>query len=63
MGKPSAPSPTKPRLKSAFVMTHGEAFGSWSTDALQLCLQHKKIPVVPLRDVRDEIDPDLKLQA
>ena len=28
MGRPSAPSPTKPRLKSLLVMTHGEAFGS-----------------------------------
>ena len=63
MGKPSAPSPTKPRLKSAFVMTHGEAFGSWSTDALQLCLQDKKIPVVSQRDDRDEIDQDLQLQV
>jgi hypothetical protein len=44
-------------------MTHGEAFGSWSTDALQLCLQDKKIPVVLLRDVRDEIDQDLQLQV
>ena len=47
IGKPSAPSPTKPRLKSHPVMTHGEASGSWSTDALQLCLQDKKIPEVP----------------
>ena len=28
MGRPSAPSPTKPRLRSPLVMTHGEAFGS-----------------------------------
>ena len=63
MGKPSAPSPTKPRLKSAFVMTHGEAFGSWSTDALQLGLQDKKSRKSPLRDDRDEIDQDLKLQV
>ena len=63
MGKPSAPSPTKPRLKSHLVMTHGEAFGSWSTDALQLCLQDKKSRTSPLRDDRDEIDQDLKLQV
>ena len=42
MGRPSAPSPTKPTLRSPLVMTHREAFGSWSTDALQLCLQNKK---------------------
>ena len=39
------------------------SIGSWSTDALQLCLQDKKIPEVPLRDDRDEIDQDLKLQV
>jgi hypothetical protein len=44
-------------------MTHGEAFGSWSTDALQLCLQDKKSRTSALRDDRDEIDQDLKLQA
>jgi len=44
-------------------MTHGEASGSWSTDALQLCLQDKKSRKSPLRDDRDEIDQDLQLQV
>ena len=63
MGKPSAPNPTKPRLRSPLVMTHREAFGSWSTDALQLCLQDKKSRSSDLRDDRDEIDQDLQLKV
>ena len=55
---------SKPISKSpAHLEINFFELGSWSTDALQLCLQDKKIPDVPLRDDRDEIDQDLQLQV